>query len=408
VWQPRAVIPLDDALAHVRDRIRPLPPQTVLLARAVGCVTAERVTAVMPVPPFDNSAVDGFALGDVTSAPGVWHRVIATVAAGDAGDVPIGPGEAARIMTGAPVPVGTRGVAMVEHTSLRPRPDGGEDVSVDRAVAHDANIRRAGEDLGDGDVAVDESVLLRPAHLGVLASVGRSEIRVVRRPTVAVVSTGDELVAPGTPLRTGQIPDSNRGVLMALCRAAGCDVIDLGLVGDDEDAVESALRAGVESADAIVSSGGVSMGDFDPVKAVLGRIADMRWMQIAIKPAKPFAFGVLDGVPVLGLPGNPVSSVVSFELLARPALRRLAGLPFAGRPRFTAVAGEAFRRAADGKTHFVRVRVVDSTGDLPTVCSTGGQGSHQMSALAAADGLAVLADGSGVETGERLDVIPLD
>jgi molybdopterin biosynthesis enzyme len=150
------------------------------------------------------------------------------------------------------------------------------------------------------------------------------------------------------------------------------------------------------------------MGDFDPVKAVLGRIADMRWMQIAIKPAKPFAFGVLDGVPVFGLPGNPVSSVVSFELLARPALRRMAGLPFAGRPTFTAVAGEGFRRREDGKTHYVRVRVDDSTNDLRSVRSTGGQGSHQMSALASADGLAVLPDGPGVEAGERLQVIPLD
>ena len=402
------MIPLDDALAHVRDRVRPLPSQRVPLARAVGCVTAERVTASTPVPPFDNSAVDGFALGDVSPPPGTWHRVVATVAAGDTGDVPIEPGAAARIMTGAPVPSGTRGVAMVEHTSLRPRPDGGEDVCVDRAVAADANIRRAGEDLAAGDVAVDESVLLRPAHLGVLASVGRSEVDVVGRPTVAVLSTGDELVPAGTPLRRGQIPDSNRGVLIALCRAAGCEVVDLGLVGDDEDAVERALRAGAASADVIVSSGGVSMGDFDPVKAVLGRIADMRWMQIAIKPAKPFAFGVLDGVPVFGLPGNPVSSVVSFELLARPALRRMAGLPFAGRPPFTAVAGEGFRRREDGKTHYVRVRVDDSTDDLRSVRSTGGQGSHQMSALASADGLAVLPDGPGVEAGERLRVIPLD
>lgn len=408
MWQPRTVIPLDDALAHVGDHIRPLPPRRVPLGEAVGCVTTERVTAATPVPPFDNSAVDGFALGDVAAAPGIWHHVVATVAAGDPGDEVIGPGSAVRIMTGAPVPEGAVGVAMVEHATLRTRPDGGEDVCVDRVVAPGANIRRAGEDLAAGDVAVAESVLLRPAHLGVLASVGRSDVDVVRRPVVAVLSTGDELVAPGTPLRPGQIPDSNRGVLMALCRSAGADVVDLGLVGDDESAVEDALRAGAASADVIISSGGVSMGDFDPVKAVLGRIAAMRWMQLAIKPAKPFAFGVLDGVPVFGLPGNPVSSVVSFELLARPALCRLAGLPFAGRPPFVAVADEPFPRRADGRTHYVRVQVAGAVGGPRRVRSTGGQGSHQMSALAAADGLAVLPDGSGVDAGEPLQVIPLD
>ena len=189
---------------------------------------------------------------------------------------------------------------------------------------------------------------------------------------------------------------------------SGCTAVDLGLIRDDEDAVEAALRSGAEQCDAIITSGGVSMGDFDYVKLVLSRIADMRWMQIAIKPAKPMAFGTLDGTPVFGLPGNPVSSMVSYELLARPGLRKLLGLTGDAlhRPRIRATAEESLSRRPDGKTHFARVKLrwIDGT---PLIKSAGGQGSHQLSAMAGADALAALPDGNGLAPGDTTEIIVL-
>jgi len=231
----------------------------------------------------------------------------------------------------------------------------------------------------------------------------------VPRPRVAVLSTGDELVDDGSPLQPGQIRESNKTMLLGLVAAAGCDAVDLGIVRDDESALEAVLRDAASTCDAIVTSGGVSMGDYDVVKAVLSRIADMRWMQIAIKPAKPFAFGLLssDGreVPVFGLPGNPVSSLVSFELFARPALRAMAGHTAIDRPTLSAVAAEALTRRPDGKTHFVRVRGEFAADGRYHVRSVGGQGSHQLAASATAHALAVLPDGDGVAEGDDVPAI---
>jgi molybdenum cofactor synthesis domain-containing protein len=237
---------------------------------------------------------------------------------------------------------------------------------------------------------------------------------------VGVFSTGDELVDPGQPLGPGQIRDSNRLTLLALLRTSGCEGVDLGRVADDEDAIAAAVTAAVDRCDAVVTSGGVSMGDFDYVKVVLDRLGDMRWMQVAVKPAKPLAFGTVGRpgggertgpVPVFGLPGNPVSSLVSFELFARPALRRMAGRADAelDRPLVTAVAPEGLRRRPDGKTHLTRV-VCRWDGDAGgyVVASAGGQGSHQLHATARANALAVLPDGPAVEPGGRVDVLLLD
>jgi molybdenum cofactor synthesis domain-containing protein len=245
----------------------------------------------------------------------------------------------------------------------------------------------------------------------VLHTLGLAEVRVWRRPRVGVMSTGDELVADGAPLEAGQIRDSNRPTLMALVNEAGCEAIDLGLVRDDEAAIEAALRSGAEVCDAILTSGGVSMGDYDFVKAVLDRIGEMRWMQVAIRPAKPLAFGVVHDderpVAVFGLPGNPVSSIVSFELFARPALRKMMGHAELDRPRMRAVAADPLRRHRDGKTHFARV-VASHTPDGTLVArSAGAQGSHHTAAMAAANALAVLPDGDGVEPGDFVEVFLL-
>jgi molybdopterin molybdotransferase len=233
-------------------------------------------------------------------------------------------------------------------------------------------------------------------------------VPVVRRARVAVLSTGDELVRGERSLAPGEIRESNARMLTGLVAQAGCEVVDLGIVRDDEAVLAEVLLDVAGRFDAIVTSGGVSMGDFDVVKAVLSRIADMRWMQIAIKPAKPFAFGLLNGTPVFGLPGNPVSSFVSFEVLARPALRRMMGHgPTADRVRVVAVADEPLRRGPDGKTHYVRVQGAFGPDGRFHVRSTGEQGSHQLAATAGASALALVPDGDGIPAGQNVDVLLL-
>ncbi|MBA2626107.1 MAG: molybdopterin molybdotransferase MoeA [Acidimicrobiia bacterium] len=232
---------------------------------------------------------------------------------------------------------------------------------------------------------------------------------IYRRARVGVLSTGDELVEGGGPLAPGQVRDSNRPALLALLRSSGCEAVDLGLVGDDEGAIEAALGRGVEDCDAVLTSGGVSMGEVDLVKVVLDRLGDMTWMQVAVRPAKPLAFGVVAGTPVFGLPGNPVSSMVSFELFARPGLRQMMGhgAGHLDRPRVPAVAEEDLRRRPDGKVHLVRVVTAMGADGRYRVRSAGGQGSHQLSAMAAADALAVLPDGDGVAAGEVVETMLL-
>jgi molybdopterin molybdotransferase len=234
--------------------------------------------------------------------------------------------------------------------------------------------------------------------------VGR--VTVHRRPRVGVMSTGDELVEGGA-LARGQIRDSNRPTLLALLRQSGFDTVDLGIVADDEASVTHALTRAVEQCDAVLTSGGVSMGDLDFVKVVLDQIGEMRWMQVAIKPAKPLAFGTVGAVPVFGLPGNPVSSMVSYELFARPALRKMAGRRDLDRLQVTATAPDGLPRRPDGKLHLVRVVAVQAEDGTWTVRSAGGQGSHQLSAMAAANALAIVPDGDGVEAGGRARVMLL-
>jgi molybdenum cofactor synthesis domain-containing protein len=404
-------MPLEEARGIVLAACPPLPPVTVPLAEALRCLTAEELYALEDVPPFDNSAVDGYAVraADTADAP-VELPVAGTIAAGAPPSIPVEQGHAVRIMTGAPLPSGAEAVVMVEDTE---RLDGGHHVRVTRAVSTGTAVRRAGDDVHRGDLLFPAGTEVRPAVLGVLASVGYLSIPVVPRPRVGALSTGDELVEDGGPLAPGQIRESNRTMLLAALTEAGCTPIDLGLVRDDEVALEAALRDASRRCDAIVTSGGVSMGDFDIVKAVLDRVAAMRWMQIAIKPAKPFAFGLLeDGdrrVPVLGLPGNPVSSLVSFELLARPALRQMMGhAPDAlDRPRVVAVADDGFSRRADGKVHWDRVVGRFEADGRLHVRSTGAQGSHQLASTAAANGLACVPDGTGIAPGGDVEVLVL-
>ena len=261
-------------------------------------------------------------------------------------------------------------------------------------------VRRAGDDVHKGDLLFPTGTELRPAVVGVLASVGLVSVRVVSRPRVGVLSTGDELVEDGGPLGPGPDQGEQPDDAPRRRRSAGCTPFAIDeAIGQIEVGTRSLLADAAVRCDAVVTSGGVSMGDFDIVKAVLGRLATMRWMQIAIRPAKPFAFGLLSGpdrpVPVFGLPGNPVSSLVSFELLARPALRQMMGHRQLERPRVRAVADEGFRRRPDGKTHWNRVIGRFEDDGRLHVRSTGGQGSHQLASTAAANGLAAVQDGDG-------------
>ncbi|MGH9243780.1 MAG: molybdopterin molybdotransferase MoeA [Acidimicrobiales bacterium] len=407
------MIPLAEARAYVLDCVAPLEPVRYPVADAEGCVIAEEVRATEAIPPFANTAVDGFAVraadtAGATPEEPVRLAVVDTLPAGAAPDRAVYAGEAIRIMTGAPIPAGADAVVMVEHTSDL---DGGATVLIEVEAASGDAVRPAGDDVEAEDKVLDSGTALTPGHLGVLTSLGRTDVLVHPRSRVGVLSTGRELVEGDQPLRPGQIRDSNRPTLLALVAGADCVPVDLGLVPDDEDTIAAAVERGVRECDAICTSGGVSMGEYDYVKAVLDKLGDMRWMQVAIRPAKPFAFGRVTAsersVPVFGLPGNPVSSIVSFELFARPALRRMMGHPDAtlDRPRVKAVADEPLRRRADGKTHFARVIARYGPDGRVHVRSAGGQGSHQLTAMAVANALAIQNDGDGTAPGGEVDVM---
>jgi molybdopterin molybdotransferase len=396
------VTPLEDAQAFVIGNCLPAEPVDVDFDQALGLVLAADVVAAEQVPPFTNSAVDGYAVraADVVATP-VELAVVAEVAAGAATDRVLGSGEAIRIMTGAPIPDGADAVVMVEETERV----GDRRVRIGRGVASGVAVRPAGDDVQPGDLLFTAGTVVTPAVVGVLASVNARTVSAHPRARVAVLSTGDELVEDGGPLRPGQIRESNRRMLAGLLREAGCDVVDFGTVADDEAALESVLRRAADECDAIVTSGGVSMGEYDVVKAVLGRIADMTWMQIAIKPAKPFAFGLLGGTPIFGLPGNPVSSLVSFEMLARPALRRMMGHRRLARPSHVAITDDGINRRPDGKVHLVRVAATFENDGRCHVHSVGAQGSHQLAATALSNALAVVPDGEALPPGAEVAVV---
>jgi molybdenum cofactor synthesis domain-containing protein len=334
-------------------------------------------------------------------------HVVGELPAGRAPTTAVGPGEAIRIMTGAPMPDGADAVVMVESTKVD-----GDGVVIETAAALGDHVRPAGGDLEAGQMVFGTGTVLTPAHVGVLASLDITEVKCHPRPRVGVVSTGDELVEHGE-LAPGQIRDSNRPMLLSLLEASGCDAVDYGIARDDEQEITDRISRAVDECDALLTSGAVSVGDYDFVKVVLERLAAERpgsaftWSQVAIRPAKPLAFGTLGSVPVFGLPGNPVSSRVSFELFARPALRKLMGRAELFPPPVLATAKVAMARRPDGKLHLDRVRVWIDGGRY--VCERSGfQASNVLSGMAMANGLAKLPDGPGVDAGAEVEVLLLD
>ncbi len=407
-----------------------LPAETVAVGDALGRVLAEPATSVVDLPPWDNSAMDGYAIraADVVSAGAdapVRLEVLGEVPAGAAPRLAVRPGTALRIATGAPVPAGADAVVPVEETTpldaTGTAGERGRDATgplpaaclVHLPVAPGWSIRRRGEDVRVGDLLVAPGRLLRPADLAIAAAGGNGRLRVHARPTVAVLSTGDELRPAGSPLGPAQIPDSNRPGLLAQAASAGAQTLDLGIAPDRLDAVLGALRSALGRADAIVVSGGVSVGPFDVVRSAFAELGRVDLWRVALQPGKPFAFGVAPrpagpapagepgrgGGPVLlfGLPGNPVSVFVTFELFVRPVLDRLAGRLATGASTEPGVLEEPVRKPA-GRRTYLRVvarrdangRPLRDAGGRVRVSLAGGQGSHVLSAMAAAEALAVV------------------
>jgi molybdenum cofactor synthesis domain-containing protein len=401
------VITLEEAKERVWGRLRAAQPVKMSIRIALGCVLAEDVVATEAIPPFDNTSVDGYAVrsSDVQDCP-VELAVVGEIRAGSWPDGPVGPGEAIRIMTGAPMPAGADAVVMVEDT------DGGAgrtSVRILKPVAPGEAIRPSGDDVSPGDLVLPAGTVLGPAYLGVLAELGRLEVLAYPRLRVAVISTGDELVDDGRPLAPGQIRESNGELVCSLLSMANCEPVNFGIVADEEEALGTALARAAQECDAVITSGGVSMGDYDLVKVLLDRLGEMDWMQIAIRPAKPFAFGLIGpdrATPVFGLPGNPVSSMVSFELLARPALLKMMGHAAIERPALRAIADKGVRRnRSDDRVNFVRVVATTERDGRVHVATSGAQGSHQLAASAAANGLVRVDVSSEVEPGGEVDVI---
>ncbi len=395
---------VEEALGRILTGVPTMPPHEVRLQDALGRVLAEDATADRDVPPFTNSAMDGYAVrgADVARAP-ARLRVVGDIAAGSVAGRGIGPGEAMRIMTGAPLPEGADTIVRVEDTD-----NGMAVVTVTVDTATGVSVRQAGEDLRAGDVVLTRGTLLRPAEIGVLATMGRARARVVRAPLVAVLSTGDEVVELDAEIRPGQIRDANRYSLAAAVRTAGCEPWLLGIVPDSAQALRDALREAI-AADAIVTSGGVSVGDHDHVKPVVSEMGTMDFWSIAIRPGRPLAFGELrDGerrVPIFGLPGNPVSALLTFELFVRPALLRMSGQASVARPRTRARLLEHLDKPPH--LRFFARGIHDP--EAGTVRTTGPQGSGILRSMAQANCLIDLPPGASQhEAGQTVDVILTD
>ncbi len=404
------MIALDEAKRYVLESLAAPSPEVVALDDVLGGVAGEVVLARELVPGFANSSMDGFALRALDTASGsATLRVIGAVYAGDGGSSHVGPGEAARIMTGAPLPDGADCVCMKEEANVEPS---GETVRVARTIRAGEFVRFPGEDVAIGQVLVAAGDELSPAKVAVLAGQGFASVRAYRRPRVGVISTGNELARSLGPLQSGQIRDLNRPLLLALVKESGCLPVDLGIVHDDYASIAQRLKDGVDDCDAVVSTGGVSVGDLDHVKAVIAELGgdSARSLQVAIKPGKPFAFGVVGArrVPVFGLPGNPVSTRVSFELFVRPALRFLAGHRELERPTANMVLDSALPRESDGKLHLIHVVARLHSDGLIHVERAIRQGSHLLSAIAEANALAMVPEGADLSSGDTVRAMILD
>jgi molybdopterin molybdotransferase len=393
------LVSVEEHLTRVLDDLAPLSAAEVPLMDALGLSLADDVTSGVSLPRFDNSAMDGYAVrhGDLASVP-VTLPVVGEIGAGQAGVEVLPPGTVAKIMTGAPLPEGADAVVPYEWTDR-----GAEQVLIEQAPIVSQHVRYAGEDVREGDVVLGAGTVLEPRHLGLLASIGRPSVKCGRRPRVVVVSTGSELRDPGAELAADSIYEGNSFLLAGAAVRAGAEVRRLGIVPDEPSAFLDVLRGSLADADLVVTSGGVSQGDYDVVKAALRPLGTLWFGGVAMQPGKPQGYGRVDGVPIFTLPGNPVSSYISFQVFVLPALRRMLGREPAALPWPTARLGEAVDSSPEGKRQFLRGVLRD--GELHRV---GGPGSHLVGALAASDALIVVPEeATSLAAGDEVQMLSL-
>ena len=421
---PLDMLPVEDALQRILDLCEPLPAETRPIVDAVGQVLAESIVAPFDIPPHDNTAMDGYAVQSASTAGASQDapqrlRVIGELAAGYVYDGAVGAGEAVRIMTGAPMPDGADTIVPFEETDEQGlRAPGQEhgviaDVGILKAAAPGANIRRRGEDVRQGDRVLERGAVLRGPEIAVLASLGVAQAQVVARPRVAILSTGDELLSPGQPPAPGKIYDSNTYGLSALVEQYGGVPKRAGIAGDTIEALTDAINEALADADLLITSAGVSRGDFDVVKEVLAREGAIDFWTVRMKPGKPLAFGRFaapDGrrVPHIGLPGNPVSSLLAFELFGRLAIQKLMGREPQPRPIVRAIAEDDIVNTDARRVYARATMTLDADGRWHARL-TGPQGSGVLTSMALANGYAVCPeDAERVHAGQECDVIMVD
>jgi len=399
---PYPMILVDEALNIIQREVQLLLPVKLSFTEALGLVLAEDVFADEPMPPFAAASVDGYAV-IAADGPG-WHQIVGDQMAGYVAGLRVEPGTAARVTTGAPIPPGADAMVMIEQTEERD--DQVNIMATDLQVG--ANIRPVGQDIKQGQLVLPKGTVLGPPELGLLGTVGKTDVSVYRRPRVAVMSTGDEIVEPNERPAPGQIRDANRFSLMGVVKQAGAETLDLGIVRDKTGSLEANIERSLTDADALLTSGGVSMGQLDLVKPYLAKRGTIHFGRVNTKPGKPVTFATVDGKPVFAMPGFPVSALVSFEVFVRPALLKMAGHSNIYRPREKAVLTHEFRHSAD-RTEFQRVVLTRRSDGALSASSTGFQGSGRLLSMVGANGLVVLPHGRGnFEAGSVVDALILD
>jgi len=400
---------VDEHLGKILELVSPLPPYEQPLLEALGLPICEDVTSSIDLPGFDNSAMDGYAVyaadtASATESDPVRLPVVGESAAGQTKAYALSPGQSVKIMTGAPLPTGADAVVPIEWT------DGGRaTVEIRQAPSPGTHVRPRGDDIRAGDLVLAEGTTIGPRQTMILAAIGRNQVRARPRPRVVVLSTGSELREPGVTLGFDSIYDSNSFALAAAARAADAIAYRVGIVTDDPQELTDTLSDQLVRADLVVTSGGVSMGDYDVVKDVLGRLGTVEFAEVAMQPGKPQGFGTIgdDDTPIFTLPGNPVSSYVSFEVFVLPAIRRMMGkLPYR-RPLVQATCTETMR-SPSGKRQFARGQF-EVTGHGAQVTPVGGHGSHLIGGLSQSNALIVVSESTTVvESGSTVDVLVLD
>ncbi len=402
------LLPVEEAINIIMDEIKPLSGERISIEHATGRILFEDIISRRDIPFSNNSAMDGFAVisEDLKGVDEKHPKVLKIVEELPAGRIPsrkINRGECAKIMTGGIMPEGADAVVMVENTEQTSV----NEVKIKRSVEKGENVRYKGEDIKEGSIVLKKGTRLRPQEIGLLAAIGKSIVNVYQQPIVGILSTGSEIIDIDEPVTEGKVVDSNSYTISSAVREAGGIPLPLGIAKDTEEDIKGKIL-NTRAVNVLVTSGGVSVGEFDLVRGLFNEIGcNMKFWKVAIKPGKPFAFGLLNGIPLFGLPGNPVSSFVAFEVFLRPAILKMQGIQNVFRRQLEATMSVDFRNKP-GRTHFVR-GILKWDGDKLKVQPSGEQGSAMLSTLVSANCLIVIPyDKGDVKKGEKVRVIPLD